>query len=87
MKPVRAVAEAMASQDGKLDAFLACETDAAREDREGFFGGYIADAESLIERVEARGCVVLNQNSAVALLFSVAGVAAFIGGFSGGFIR
>lgn len=87
MKPVRAVAEAMASQDGKLEAFHACERDARREDSEGYFGGYTADAESLIKRIEARGCVVLNQNSAVALLFAVAAVAAFIGGFSGGFIR
>lgn len=49
-----AVAEAWASIDGRLEAFRACKADPTREETEGRYGGYMADAEELIKRIEAR---------------------------------
>ena len=45
-----AVARAWASIDGKLDKFDACRADPDREAKEGFYEGYVSDAESLLNR-------------------------------------
>lgn len=82
MKSVRAFAEAMASADGKLDAFLACEADPVREETEGYFGGYLADAESILERAASRGVVAVPINLAAILIVFAMLLGAFIGGFS-----
>jgi hypothetical protein len=55
---IHAVAESMASQDGRLDDFKACQVDEALDEIEGRYSGYIADAEGLIENIERRGFVL-----------------------------
>lgn len=49
---VRAVAEAWASIDGKLQAFIDA---GGTEDAEGWFEGYMSDARELLKRIAARG--------------------------------
>lgn len=54
-----ALAEAWASMDGKLEKFRACKADPVLEDEMGHYEGYLADAQSMIERLKARGFDVL----------------------------
>lgn len=50
-----AVAEAWASIDGHLESFRACRANPATEEIVGRYGGYMADAGTLIARIDARG--------------------------------
>lgn len=56
---VEALAEAWASIDGKAEKFLACKADRDVEMKGGYYRGYLADAEALIERLERRGYTVV----------------------------
>lgn len=55
MNKVEALAESWASIDGKLERFRACKADAAVEQVEQCYGGYISEAEEMIRRLERRG--------------------------------
>lgn len=59
MSAVEALAEAWASMDGKLGQFQAGKRAKTLieevEQHGGHYGGYMADAESMIERLQARG--------------------------------
>lgn len=48
------VARAWAGMDGKGAAFDACRSDPAREETEGYYEGYLADADTLIERAQIK---------------------------------
>jgi hypothetical protein len=50
-----ALAEAMASMDGKLEKFRACKSDQAAEARMGYYEGYLTEARELVERLSRRG--------------------------------
>jgi hypothetical protein len=60
MDRVEALAEAWASMDGNLDKFRAGKGLSVADQPGGHFSGYIADAEAMIERLEARGFTVVN---------------------------
>lgn len=51
----RALAEAWASIDGRLESFRECEHDKEKEDERGHFLGYLADAHEMINRLNSRG--------------------------------
>ncbi len=54
-----ALADAWASIDGKLQKFRAGKgVHDIMEEPGGYFSGYMADAEAMIERLERRGYVV-----------------------------
>jgi hypothetical protein len=52
---VEAMAEALASMDGKLEKFRACKSDPAAEERMGYYEGYLTEARELVERLGRRG--------------------------------
>jgi hypothetical protein len=56
--PENKVAEAWASMDGRAGVFHLCRVDPISEIIAGRYAGYMADAKSLIERIESRGAVV-----------------------------
>jgi hypothetical protein len=53
-----ALAEAWASIDGKLEQFRQCRDDGFAEEADGYYVGYLSDAEELRRRLEARGYVI-----------------------------
>ena len=53
---IKALAEAWASLDGKLDEFL---TGRRGEDTEGDYHGYLSDAAELAKRLEHRGYLIV----------------------------
>lgn len=57
MKVTEAVAEAWASIDGKLESFRKGRN--IVDDDAGHYVGYMADAQELIERVNARGVMMI----------------------------
>lgn len=59
MDATEAVAEAWASIDGKLTRFCLCRQNEALERVDGFYGGYMAEAEELIKRIAMRGFSVI----------------------------
>ena len=48
------VARAWASIDGKAELFNRCQVDPEFEDTAGYYGGYLADADALIERADIK---------------------------------
>lgn len=61
---IEALAEAWASMDGKLDRFRACKADAALEDVDGSYGGYMHEAAEVKRRMEARGFTIVPTDAA-----------------------
>lgn len=59
MDRVEALADAWACIDGKLDKFRAGKGLPIRDQPGGHFVGYLADAEALIKRLEARGFTIV----------------------------
>ncbi len=51
---IEMVARAWASIDGKLEQFTNCKADDALDAIDGYYMGYVADAEELIERAGVR---------------------------------
>jgi hypothetical protein len=56
---VEALADAWASIDGKATRFRLCRDNPEAEDLYGSYGGYMADAQSIIDRLDRRGFVIL----------------------------
>lgn len=54
-KAIEALAESWASQDGRTERFFACKASQELDDKDGAYSGYMADAQSLLERVQRRG--------------------------------
>lgn len=78
MKVTEAVAEAWASIDGKLESFRKGRN--IVDDDAGHYVGYMADAQELIERVNARGVMMLPASWVVAyaLVMSTLSIAGLI---------
>lgn len=55
MDAIEALAESWASIDGKVEDFKDCKISKPLEDELGHYGGYMADAEEMIKRLERRG--------------------------------
>jgi hypothetical protein len=56
---IEALAEAWASIDGKLDKFRACKADPDLDmNKDGYFSGYMEEAEEMIRCLERRGFTV-----------------------------
>lgn len=58
LRAIEAIASAWASIDGKLDRFNACKADPQLDGLEGRYSGYLADASSLLTRIERRGFTI-----------------------------
>ncbi len=59
MDRIEALAESLASIEGRLDSFRACKADPVREETEGRYGGYMHEAEEMMRRLERRGFTVV----------------------------
>lgn len=55
MEEIEALAESWAFMDGKVEEFKDCKISKSLEDEYGHYGGYMADAEEMIKRLERRG--------------------------------
>ena len=58
---IEALAEALASADGKLDYFEACRRDEEAEKSGGYYGGYLSEADSAIQRLRKRGYMIVKR--------------------------
>ena len=58
-KSVEALADAWASIDGTLEKFRAGKGLALQDQPGGYYDAYIADAEAMVERLEARGFTIV----------------------------
>lgn len=57
-----ALAEVWATMDGKREKFLRCKGDReADENDEGYYAGYISDAEGMIEGLREKGFVLVRE--------------------------
>jgi hypothetical protein len=59
LRRAEALAEVWAVIDGKGPEFRACREIRELEDKLGHYGGYVAEARSMIRRLEARGYSVV----------------------------
>lgn len=58
LRAIEAIASAWASIDGKTERFYACKADPQLDRLEGRYSGYLADASSLLNRIERRGFTI-----------------------------
>lgn len=58
---IEALADAWASADGKCARFRECKENPDLEATDGYYGGYMADAEDLMTRLQNRGFVILRE--------------------------
>lgn len=58
---IEAMAEALASADGKLEDFMACKANDEAEKSGGYYGGYLCEADSAIQRLRKRGYIVVKR--------------------------
>jgi len=56
---IEALAAVWASIDGKLDRFEACKADADLDMVDGYWSGYMVEAEEALARLEARGFTIV----------------------------